>query len=222
MLACAALARCLQGFQLRAFGLDAANAQPLALAQRVKAQAHMLAQHAALIAFDQAGCLRNVTVQKLAERPLADKADAGRVFFLRVWQANLVSYPAYLGLFQFAHREQRFGQLRLVQPVQKVALVFGRVQALEQFMQARGLVVPHPGVVPSGYFFGTQAHGVVQKRLEFDLGVAQNIRVGRAACRILAQELGKNTVFVAGRKVDVFNLDADHIRYRCRIDKVDV
>ena len=82
------------------------------------------------------GSLADVAVQEFAKRPLANEADAGGVFLLGVGQADLQRDATHLGFEQFTHREQGVGQLRLVQPVQEVALVFGRVQALEQFMQA--------------------------------------------------------------------------------------
>ena len=107
MLACTALALGLDGFELGAFGLDAAYAQALALTQRVKAQAHVFAQHAALVVLDQARRLGDVAVEELSERPLANKADAGRVFLFGIGQADFVSDAAHLGLVQLAHREQR-------------------------------------------------------------------------------------------------------------------
>jgi hypothetical protein len=123
---------------------------------------------------------------------------------------------------QLAHREQRFGQLRLVQPVQKVALVLGRVQALEQLMPAGGSVLAHPCVVSGGNLFGTQAHGMVQKGLELDLGIAQHIGVGRAPGLVFAQEFGKHAVLVLGGKVDVLDLDAQHVGHGGGVHKVDV
>ena len=49
----------------------------------------MLAQLAAALVLDGAGLVRQVLVQELAEGPLADEADAGRVLFWR-W-ANPIS-----------------------------------------------------------------------------------------------------------------------------------
>ena len=123
---------------------------------------------------------------------------------------------------QLAHRKQRFGELRLVQPVQKIALVFGRVQALEQLMLTRGLVEAHPGVMAGGDFLGPQAHGVVQKGLELDFGVAQDVGVGRAPAAVFAQEFGKHPVLVLCGKVDVLDLDADHVRHGGCVNKIDV
>ena len=123
---------------------------------------------------------------------------------------------------QFADREQRLGQLILIQPVQEVALIFGRIEALEQFVFLRLRVLTHAGVVPGGDTVCTQAQGVVQKGLELDLGIAKDVRIGRAPSLVLTQELGKNPVPVFGGKVDVLDLDAKHVGHRCSVNKVDV
>jgi hypothetical protein len=83
--------------------LDAADAQARALAQRVEGQAHMLAQLAAAVVQDGTRLLADVAVQEVAERPLADEADAGRVLLLGVGQADLFGNAAHLGLVQLAH-----------------------------------------------------------------------------------------------------------------------
>jgi hypothetical protein len=85
--------------------LHAADAQPLALAQRVEAQAHVLAQLAAALVLDGTGLVRQVFVQELAEGPLADEADAGRVLLLRIRQRDLGGDASHLGLGQVADRE---------------------------------------------------------------------------------------------------------------------
>src|SRR6218665_1069207 len=72
----------------RALFFHAADAQALALAQGVEGQAHMLAQFAAALVLDRARLMGQVAVQKLAEGPLADEADAGRVLLLRLRQAD--------------------------------------------------------------------------------------------------------------------------------------
>ena len=182
----------------------------------------MLADGAAAVVLDRTGQLGDVAVEKFTEGPLADEADAGRIFFLGVGQADLVGNAPHLGLVQLTHWEQGLGQLRLAQAVQKVTLVFARIQALEQLMQAGGRIQAHAGVMAGGDLLGTQAHGMVQKGLEFDLGVAQDVGVGRAAGLVLTQELGKHAVLVVGREVDMLDLDADNIGHRRGIHKVDV
>ena len=121
----------------------------------------MLADGAAGRVLDRAGFFADVTVQKFTEWALADEADAGGVLFLRVGQADVFGNAAHFGFVQLAHWEQGLGQLRLVQAVQKVALVFGGVQAFEQFVAARLFIEPNAAVVAGGDLFCPQAHGVV-------------------------------------------------------------
>ena len=182
----------------------------------------MLANGAPAGVLDGARLFADVAVQKLAKRPLANEANACGVLFPGVGQANLFGNAAHLGLVQLTDREQRFAQLRLVQAVQKVTLVFAGVQALEQLVSARRGIQANPCVMPSGNFFSPQAHGVVQKRLELDLGVAQDVGVGRASGLILAHKLGKNPVLVIGCKIDMLDLDTQHIGHCCSIHKVNV
>ena len=141
----------------------------------------MLADGAALARLDGAGARLQVAAQKFAKGPLADEANAGGVFLFGVGQPGFGGDAAHVAFAQIAHGKERAGKLRLREAVQKVALVFGRIGALEQLVAARGGVQALAGVVAGGNFFGAQAHGVVQKGLELDFGVAQHVRVGRAA-----------------------------------------
>ncbi|MNT59228.1 hypothetical protein D3C72_1967210 [compost metagenome] len=93
----------------------------------------MLGQGAAPVVLNGAGRVADVAVQKFTKRPLADEADAGGILLLGIGQLDFFGNAAHLGLVQLTHREQRFGQLCLVQAVQKVALVLGWVQPFEQF-----------------------------------------------------------------------------------------
>jgi hypothetical protein len=62
-------------------------------------------------------------------------------------------------------------------------------------------VVAHARVVAGRDQVGAQLHGVVEEGLELDLGVAQHVRVRRAAGLVLAQELGEHAVLVFGGKL---------------------
>src|SRR5206468_7804484 len=93
----------------RALVLDAADAQALALSQRIERQALVLADRAAARVLDRPRLLADVAVQELAERPLADEADAGGVLLLRVGQAHLFGDLPHHGLAQLADGEQRLG-----------------------------------------------------------------------------------------------------------------
>ena len=76
--------RVLAATALGAFGLEAAYAQALALAQGVKAQAHVLAHGAPALVLDGTGLFGDVAVQKITKRALANEADAGGIFFAGV------------------------------------------------------------------------------------------------------------------------------------------
>ncbi|CFO27059.1 Uncharacterised protein [Bordetella pertussis] len=171
---------------------------------------------------DGPGFARQVAIEELAERPLADEADAGRVLLGRVVQPDLVGDAPHLGLAQFTQRKQGARQLHLVEAMQEIALVLGVVQGLEQLVARPGrrLDGAHPGIVPGGDMLGAQRHGVVQEGLELDLGVAQHVGIGRAAGRVLAQELGEHPVLVFGGKIDVFELDADQVGDAGRVQQV--
>jgi hypothetical protein len=67
---------------------------------------------------------------------------------------------------------------------------------------------------------GAERHRVIEEGLELDLGVAQHVRVRRAAGRVLAQEFGEHAVLVFGREVHGFDVDADQIGHRHDVDPV--
>ncbi len=73
-----------------------------------------------------------------------------------------------------------------------------------------------------GDVLGSQADGVIQKGFEFNLCVTQNIGVGCPPRLVLSDKFSEDAVFVLGRKVNVFNLNADHVCHSGRIDKVNV
>ena len=112
-----ALPERLNRFEFRALGFNAANAQPLALPQRVKAQALVRTQHTPFCVFDRSGFFGDVAVQEVAERALANEANASGILLFGIRQADLISYATNLSFLQFTHGEQRFRQLSLVQTV---------------------------------------------------------------------------------------------------------
>src|SRR5205085_12169019 len=87
--------------------LEAADADPLALAERVERKADVAADRPAAIVLDRPGCVGEIAAEELAERPFADEADPGRVLLLRVGQADLAGDAPDLGLVQLADRKQR-------------------------------------------------------------------------------------------------------------------
>lgn len=75
---------------------------------------------------------REITAKKLAEFTFTDKADPGRIFFLRGDQTEIFRNLTYLRFFQFANREQALRYLLMAKCIKEVALVFVAVQTTQQ------------------------------------------------------------------------------------------
>ena len=108
---------------------------------------------------------------------------------------------------------------RLRKPMQKVALVLGRIGRLEQF-DARRITrrSPHARIVAGRNVIGGKVLRVVEKRAELDLAVAEDVGIRRAAGLVFAQEMGEYALAVLGREVDGLELDAEHVGYGRGID----
>ena len=198
--------------------LQAADAQPLALADGVVHQAVVAADHLAVGGFDVAGLGRQVLLEEIAEAAFADEADAGGVLLLGGGQAVLFGDGAHLGLFQFAHREQAAGDLFAAHGVQEVALVLVRVQALEQLAAAVNIAAAH--VMAGGDQVGAEHQRVVEERLELDFPVAQDVRVRRAPGLVLGQEVLEHVVPVLGGEVGRVQVDAQLVADGLRVREV--
>ncbi len=163
----------------------AADPQPLALSERVVGEAVMAADDRAVGRLDRPRRPRQVAGEEIAERPLADEADPGRILLGPGRDALAPGDGADFALGQFPDREQHRCQLLLRQLVQEVALVLGRVGALQQFHAPPGAA--HAGVVAGGDVVGAERARMIQERAELDLAVAQHVGVRRAPGPILAR-----------------------------------
>src|SRR5215468_4239227 len=82
-----------------------AHAESLALPQRMVGEPAVLAEHAPVGRFDRARLARKVAGEKIAKRPLADEADAGRISLGEGRNTLLACDRAYRPLGQFADRK---------------------------------------------------------------------------------------------------------------------
>ncbi len=198
--------------------LHAAHADALALAQRVKGQADVFAHDAAVRGLHGARGGGEVAVQEFAEGPFADEADPGRVLLLRVRKPDFLRDAAHFRFGKFPHGEDHLGDLLLREAVEEVALVLRRVDAAQKFDPRVGHA--RAGVVPGRDHLRPHRHRMVEERAELDFRVAEDVGVGRAAGRILAQEVGEDALLVLLREVDGLDLDADHVRHGGRVEEV--
>ena len=168
---------------------------------------------------DFARLCRQVAPQELAEFTLADKTDTGGVFFLRGDQIQIFSNLTHFRLFQLADREQALGNLFVAQRIEEVALIFVAVQAAQQLAFAIYIRATH--VVAGRNVVCAQVfRGEFQEGFEFDLFVAQDIRVWRAARFVLFEEEFKNVVPVFCGKVNGVQFDAELIAHGLRIGEI--
>ena len=118
----------------RFFGavFGATDTQTFTLTEGVIHQPLVLTNFIAIDGNDFARLRREITAQELAEFTLADKADTGRIFFLRGDQTKIFSNLTHLRFFQFADREQALRNLLMAERIKEVALVFIAVQATQQ------------------------------------------------------------------------------------------
>ena len=196
-----------------------ANTQPFTLAERVVHQPLMLANLFPVDGDNFTRLSRQVTSQEIAEFALADEANAGRVFFLRGDQVQLFGDFTHLRLFQLADREQALGDLLVAQRIEEIALIFVAVQTAQQLAFAIHVCATH--VVTGRDVVSAQIfRGEFQEGLKFDLFVAQNIRVRRAARFVLFQEQFKNVVPVFCGKVNGVQFNAELIAYGLRVGEI--
>src|SRR5690348_8887934 len=189
-----------------------ADAQAVALAEGVIHHALMLADQLAVRRTDLAGPGRQVLGQETAEIAFADETDSGGVLLRVGRQRRLAGQLAHAGFLDRAQREQRGGQLLLAQGMQEIALVLGVVDRAQQAVVA--FMKVHAGVVSCGDFLGAQRVGLVQKGLELDLAIAQNIGIGRAPGAVFGEEMREYAVPVSRREVACMERYAEPAAHR--------
>src|SRR5215472_11639758 len=156
-----------------------AHAESLALSERVVGEPVMSADNLAFGRFDRPGLARQIAGQKIAERALADEADACRVLLGEGRNTLLARDRPYVALGQLAERKHRGSELFLRELVQEVGLVLARVDRPQQLHAIA--VVAKSRVVTRGDGFGAERARVIEKRLELDLVVAKDVGIGRSS-----------------------------------------
>ena len=87
-----------------------------------------------------------------------------------------------------AHRQQQVRQLPLGQLIEHIALILAPLRAPQQPVFSTGRIKVHPRIVAGGDIVVAQRQRPVQQRAEFQLPVAVDAGVGRAACAVLRHE----------------------------------
>src|SRR5208283_1572739 len=182
------------------------DAQTLALAEGVVGEPLVLADDASLGRLNRARHPRQIPREEGAKRPLADEADAGRVPLRVGRQPLLARNRTHLALAQMPDREERRGELALIEPMQKVGLVLRAIDSLHQLDLIPGCA--RLRVMPCRDPFGAKRQGMVEKRIELDLAVAEHVRVWRAAAFVFAQEVHEHPLAILAGEVHGPDVDA--------------
>src|SRR5215471_10980268 len=185
--------------RLVASATGSAHAKPLALSERVIGEAMMPAENLSLRRLDGPRLARQIAREKIAERALANEADACRVLLGEGRNALLARDRPYLALGQVAKRKHCGSELFLRELVQKVGLILARVDRPQQLHML--VVAAQPPVVPGSYGFRAERARVIKKRLELDLVVAENVWVGRSAGAVFFEEVREHAVPVLAREI---------------------
>src|SRR2546430_11697006 len=103
-----------------------ADADAFSLPDRIEGKTDVLADRLSILIDDRAGRLRQITIQELPERPLADEANPGRVLLGVVRQAGFLGDATHLRLLEISEPEHHPRELRLAEPAEAGALVLCR------------------------------------------------------------------------------------------------
>src|SRR5690606_4392546 len=167
---------------------DSADAEAVALAERVEREALVRAElDAAIEAADRPRLRRDVAAEKVCKGTLADEADAGAVSLLGDRQARRAGKGAHLALRQIAQREHHALELARIDGVQEVALILTDVPALQQPGAFSAAV--DASVMTGRKPVPAQPLGIAPQHTELDLAITENVRVGRPAPAALGEKV---------------------------------
>ena len=168
---------------------------------------------------DLAGLRRKEGLQKTLEVALADETYPGRILLFRIDESLFRGHGTYFRFFHIPDREQNAGQLVGAKPCQKVGLVLLRIASLqEQYGTSR--TATETGVMTGRNEIGTALDRELQKSLELDLRIAQDVRVRRSAEPVFLQKVGENPLPVFLGKADRVIWDADLVRDSSNVLKI--
>ena len=198
--------------------LHAADAQPAPLAERVVHQPVVTADDAPLRRAHLTRLRGQELLQKRLEAPLADEAHAGGILLPAGNQPGLRGDFAHLCLGHAADREHGLFERALAEHVEEVTLILVRVCAAKELTLSARLA--QAAEVPGRHRIRAELQGVIKKRLELDLPVAQHVRVGRAPAPVLVKKVGKHAVVVFAHKIDRVIWDADRVAHAAHVGPV--
>ena len=148
-----------------------------------------------------------VAREEFGETPLADETDAGAVLLVVDRQASLPGHSSYFALVHFAERKQALLELLARNGLEEIALVLVLVHAFQQLELAVRMHCAH--IVAGSDHVRPQQPGVVQKKVELDLPVAEHVGIRCAPGGILGKKASEDTVPVFGGEIRLVQRDLE-------------
>jgi hypothetical protein len=194
--------------------LASADAETASLADRVSLESAVPANYLAVRCLDGPRLPRQPAAYEIAERTLADEADAGGVPLVGHRQAALAGDAPHLGLAEAADRELAEGELLGAERVQEVALVLAAVGGAQQ------AAAVDPRVMAGRVALRAEPLGILEADAEFDLTVAEHVRIGRATGLQLGEKMGEHALAVLRREARLVQRDAELVAHAPRVLEV--
>ena len=194
-----------------------AEAQSLALADRIVDDACMLAQHMALPVHEWAG-LRLLAGAQLNDAGIVAvryEADILTVALSGVYKAMLLGNLTRLGLVQRAEREAQMRQLVLIQEIQHIALVLAVVHGL--FQEPAAVFLLDAGIVPRGDGITAKQLRALDELGEFHVAVAVDAGVRCRAALIGIHKAVHHLLAEAVREIEHIERHTELIGHAARI-----
>ena len=195
------------------------QAQALALTDGVADDALVLSEHVAALIGKVARRIGLLCVGFDKPRVVAvrHKADVLAVVLVRVDKALFFGDGARLLLCHFAERKNGFGELRLRERIEHIALVLACIDGFFEQIPAACRVIGDGGVMPRHHTVKAQLLRVAQKLFEFDIAVAVDAGIGRAAVFVGADKALDDRVFKAFGKIVDKKRNAETAAHAARV-----
>ena len=139
--------------------MHAAYADAFALAKRVEGKSNVLSDYPAVRCANGPRMCWEIAVKKFPEGALADEADSGGILLGGIRQTDLRGNATNIALVEPSYREEHSGNLLLSETVQKVTLVFARINAAQELCSI--FSAANSRVVAGGNPVSPHLHGMV-------------------------------------------------------------
>src|SRR3989344_2129488 len=199
-------------------GLRDVQCKAVALAYRILRTPRMSADNAPVTIEHVALLKRDEPRKKIAYRDITDKTQALAIRTRRVRQARTPRNGAYPRFRIPANGKERLAEIVLIQPMEKVRLVFRAVPSAAEFEAS--VFFNDLRIVAGGYLVRTMFFRPRGKYAEFDVAVAEHVRIRCPAASVCGYHVGDDLLFVNVGEINFKERDTERRRDAFRRESV--